>query len=446
MPIIASRRTFLKVSLAATGLLLSACEPSAIAPAATAAGSTEVDALLYVGYPLDETRIEAFGLFKLVAPDLDIEAIEIDSAWDDMQVQVGSVLASGNRIDLLPITTHGLPRLWASSGHLLDLHPWLADALPSAANGFPSALLQAYAWREAQYGLPLEFVSHAVLLNRTVFADAGQPLPGATWTWQDCLELSYALTRRGGNDATWGWGTELDVAGAEHWLWANGGPGLFDRSVADFANPTASHEANHLALAWLSQMWSVHKVAPGPEQLRSRSPASLKLSGKLAMWMASSLDVQLLEDQRDRVDWEAVPAPRAHADGPSATMVWSTGLAVASGTRFPDESAKLLAYMTIGEGAAHMARDSAHPVAGRPDLWLTDERRARGGSVFVDLPRVADRVGDNSLGSNHRELLETVVEPNWQAVFAGAVLPETALATMEDQLIASIRNARLPQV
>jgi hypothetical protein len=38
------------------------------------------------------------------------------------------------------------------------------------------------------------------------------------------------------------------------------------------------------------------------------------------------------------------------------------------------------------------------------------------------------------------------VEPNWKAVFAGAVLPETALATMDDQLTASIRNARLPQV
>ena len=34
-----------------------------------------------------------------------------------------------------------------------------------AAKGFPSALLQAYAWGEAQYGLPLEFVSHAVLLK-----------------------------------------------------------------------------------------------------------------------------------------------------------------------------------------------------------------------------------------------------------------------------------------
>ena len=100
---------------------------------------------------------------------------------------------------------------------------------------------------------------------------------------------------------------------------------------------------------------------------------------------------------------------------------WSgaPGLAVASGTRFPDEAARLLAHMTTGEGAARMARDSAHPVAGRPDLWLTDERRARGGSVFVDLPRTADRVGDNSLGSNHRELLETVVEPQLESRVRG---------------------------
>ena len=441
-----SRRTFLKASLVVAGVLLSGCEPSAIAPAATAAGGTEVDALLYVGYPLDEARIEAFGMFKRIAPDLDIEAIEISSAWDDMQVRVGAVLASGERIDLLPTATHGLPRLWASSGQLLDISPWWSESLRTMAGGFPSALLRAYAWGDAQFGLPLEFVSHAVLLNRTAYAEADQPLPGGDWSWQDCLELAYALTRRGGSDATWGWGTELDVAGAEHWLWANGGPGLFDRSAADFANPTASHEAHRSALAWLSQMWLVHKVAPGPEQLRSRSPASLKLSGNLAMWMASSVDVRLLEDQRDRVDWEAVPVPKAHADGPSATMVWSTGLAVARDTRFPDEATQLLVHMTTGEGAERMARDSAHPVAGRPDLWLTDERRTRGGSVFVESPRTADRVGDNSLGSNHQELLETVVEPNWQAVFAGAVLPETALATMDDQLTVSIRNARLPQV
>ena len=446
MPATASRRTFLKASLVGAGLLLSGCEPSAIAPAATASGGTEVDALLYVGYPLDEARIEAFGMFKRVAPDLDIEAVEIASSWDDMQVRVGSVLASGERIDLLPTATHGLPRLWASSGQLLDINPRLSEALRTMAGGFPSALLRAYAWEDAQFGLPLEFVSHAVLLNRAAFAEAGQPLPGGDWSWQDCLELSYALTRRGGSDAIWGWGTELDVAGAEHWLWANDGPGLFDRSAADFANPTASHEANRAALAWLSRMWLVHKVAPGPEQLRSRSPASLKLSGRIAMWMASSLDIRLLEDQGNRVDWTAIPMPRAQADSPSATMVWSTGLAVAHGTRFPDETVALLAHMTAGEGAARLARNSMNPVAGRPDLWLTEDRGARGAAVFVDLPRTADRVGDNSLGSNHRELLETVVEPNWNAVFAGDALPETALATMDSQLIASIRNARLPQV
>ena len=441
---VVSRRTFLKTSLTAAGLLLAGCEPSAIAPPVTGIGGPEVEALLYVGYPLDEARIEALGMFKRIAPDLDIEAVEIDAAWDEMQVRVGSVLASGSRIDLLPTATHGLSRLWASSGQLLDLQPWLSEAGPT--DGFPPALRRSYAWAAAQYGLPLEFVSHAVLLNRQAFADAGQPLPGDAWSWQDCLELAYALTRRGGSDAIWGWGTELDVAGAEHWLWANGGPGLFDRLAADYANPTASYEANRAALEWLSRMWLVHKVAPGPDQLRSRSPASLKLSGGLAMWMASSLDVRLLEDHPDRVDWAAVPVPRAYADGPSATMLWSTGLAVARGTRFPNEAAALLAHMTVGEGAVRLARDSVHPIAGRPDLWLTEERLARGGAVFVDLPHTADRVGDNSLGSNHRELLETVIAPNWGAVFAGDVLPETALATMDSQLTASIRNARLPQV
>ena len=117
MPILASRRTFLKASLAATGLFavrLRNPPPSLRQP--QPASGIEVEALLYIGYPLDEARIEAFGLFKRIAPDLDIEAIEIASAWDDMQVQVGAVLASGNRIDLLPIATHGLPRLWGQFG------------------------------------------------------------------------------------------------------------------------------------------------------------------------------------------------------------------------------------------------------------------------------------------------------------------------------------------
>ena len=446
MSVTVSRRMFLTASLAVGGLVLAGCDPAAFAPVSPATGYSETESILYVGHPLDQLRIEALGLFREVGPDLDIEAVEIASDWNGMQVQVGSVLASGERIDILPVATYGLPRVWADAGQLLDLSNWFPAESASELQAIPPALLNTYTLHSTLFGLPLEFTSHGVLVNRSAFVEEGLPVPTNDWTWQDCLELSYTLTRRGGDDARWGWGTEHSVASAEHWLWTNGGPGFLDRAASDFLNPTAGHPQNQSALRWLANLQFLHQVAPGPEHLRHLSMYALKLSGRLAMWMASSLDVYQLEQLDEDLDWVAVAVPKAEATGPSVTMLWSTGLGIAASSRYPNEVVELLVHMALGMGATHLATEKQHMIAGMSEAWMSEGRRERGASVFVDLPRTADIVGDGSLGSNHQAMMQSVVQPRWDAVFSGDLDPGEALQAIDDQLAAFARTARLPQV
>lgn len=105
------------------------------------------------------------------------------------------------------------------------------DETVSAADFYPSAL-ESGAVDGRQYALPYECVPTLMFVNKTLLEQAGIPLPGNDWTWDEFYDICARVTRDTDGDGT------LDRFGSYGYTWrdalAANGAALFstDGSVA----------------------------------------------------------------------------------------------------------------------------------------------------------------------------------------------------------------------
>lgn len=429
-----SRRAFLQLAgMAGVTALLAGCR---VAPPSASDGKAglEIIQLEYMGYELDDVHAGAFGKFKDVEPDIDLLASPALGSWPEMLAQINARIAAGDPPDISIVAIDGLPRTWSRKGILLDLQPFIDADVDFDDDPIPSSLLHLYRVDGALFGIPKDYVTHAIIYNRDVFDAAGVDYPEAGWTWSDCLAKAQVLTSGTGQEQIFGLGTRTQPWDTEHWFWANEGLGLFDRWNWDLTAPTANDERNKEAMQWLIDSILVHKVAPAPEQLQIQSSSARQISGHLAMWMGTTIDTVLLLQNRDRLDWHVVRNPVAAAGGPDTTMVWTSGFGLVNGTAHADKAFAFLKHMSIGSGALVLGETGFSIPSGRPEGFLTDDMVARGGEVFLDAAFNSDLAANNSLGTNHNELLVTAVRPHYEAAFLGQITASEALDTIQQQM------------
>jgi ABC-type glycerol-3-phosphate transport system substrate-binding protein len=53
--------------------------------------------------------------------------------------------------------------------------------------------LESWRWKGKQWGLPFQSGGEAVMLNKQLFAEKGVPLPAATWTYDDLVQITQRL-------------------------------------------------------------------------------------------------------------------------------------------------------------------------------------------------------------------------------------------------------------
>ena len=425
------RRAFLRwTGLAGAAALVAGCRTAP--PAADSGPDWEMRRLEYAGYSLDEAHAHAFGLFKDVEPDIDLVVSPVHGSWHAMTAAIQARLTSGDAPDIAIVAPHGLSRTWGANGSLLNLSPFLQADFDAA--GVPAAVMDLYRLDETAYGMPKEYATHAMMYNRDLFDAAGIAYPEAGWTWADCLAKAQALTRGAGPRQIHGLGTRTQPGAAEHWLWANRGPGFFDRWAGDFRTPTAADRRNKEALQWLVDTIYAQAVAPSPAQLRQEGSGSRQIRGRLAMWMGSTLDAGRLQQSQAPLNWHVAPLPRAFARGPAVTMLWSTGFGIVADTERAAEAFAFLKHMATGAGALTLGAAGYAVPAGRPEGFLTDAMQARGGAAFVDAAFQAHLAAGDSLGTNHDELLRRAVQPYFAAAFERRMDAATALDAIQQHM------------
>lgn len=420
-----SRRDFLRMASAAggTAVLAASGVPKVFSASARAQGKTTLE---IIGFAMDDVHQEAIDLFTQAHPDIELLWTPVPGGWPELLAKVNTRIAAGDPPDMVATATYGPPLNWSKSGLLADLAPFMANDSAFDSNPIPERLLNLYTQEGKVFGMPKDYVPHAVIYNKGIFDAAGVEPPVDGWTWAELVEKAKALTSGEGADKIYGWMTPTGPWSYEQYLWSNDGPGFFDRRAWDFTTPTANDPKNVEALQWLVDTILVDGISPSPEQLAAQDAGTRQLSGKLAMWSSQTIDtVQLLQNS-DKIDWHVVPLPRAYEGGPSVSMMWTSGFGIVSDTPNQEMSWEFLKHMSVGDGARVLGRTGFSIPAGAPDAFLTEEMIARGGQYFVDATS-SDVVANDGLGINHNEILTQYIIPNSEAAFLGQLSAQEAL-------------------
>ena len=443
-----NRRQFLRVaSLSVVAGSLAACAPRAASPAApagetgaTAAPSSEKIKLEILSYDADEVHKKAFQLFIDAHPEVEVLWSPVPGDWNDLLAKVNTRIAAGNAPDMSAVATYGPCITWGKKGLLINLKDYVANDPDMAKGPIPQGLLDRYTQEGKLFGIPKDYVSHAVIYNKTAFDKAGIEPPKDGWLWSDVIEMAKKLTSGEGVEKVYGWMTPTGPWQNEPWLIMNGGKGFFDRRKWDFTTPTAADPKNVEALKWLVDTILVDQISPSPEQLQAQDASSRQLSGKIAMWASHTIDTVTLLKNTDKIDWYVVPFPRAFEGGETSTMLWTSGFGIISTTKSAEKCWEFLKHFSIGEGAKVLGTTGFSIPAGRPDAFLTPEMIKRGGQTFLDVTN-ADVPINDTLGVNHSEMTKNVLTPHFEAAFLGKETPEIALQAvqkgMEDILAAN---------
>jgi multiple sugar transport system substrate-binding protein len=193
------------------------------------------------------------------------------------------------------------------------------------------------------WGLPRDCNTVGVYYNRTMFIEAGVPLPRRDWTWDDFLSAAEALTRDTDGDGRvdqWGYLTYYNSQETRFgtWVWNAGGEFLSpDGRRATFTSPDVAR-----GLSFLTDLIHVHGVAPDMEG-DAQQDTNLFVTGHLAMITEGSWRLRFFRQIED-FEWDVAPLPR----GPARQVTSVNGLAnvIWSGSENPELAWEFVQFLS----------------------------------------------------------------------------------------------------
>ena len=401
-----TRRKFLQIGLGAAGAVglasLTACAPRPAAPASeptaasgaagnattepaptsvpAAAGQSNLRLLTWAsGGDLDLHK-KAFDLFAQANTTVKVEAISVPFA--DYYTKVQTEAAGGNLSDVVNIGEAYTSR-WAQSKVIVNMNQFIKEDSGFDQKDFFPNVLENFMYEGGVYVLPKDYVTWGLFYNKTLFDAAGMPVPDDTWTWSPDGQDKYTdaakkLTKQEGS-RTVQYGT-MAPAGWGYWVPRVkdvGGHYLDDthkKCVIDTPESTA-------AIQWIGDLINKYKVAPSAEAEQGGFNFA---SGKVAMMPQGTYMVPGLLDAK--FEWSVAP----HPQGPKSlnSVMFSSGYAISSQSKFQQDAWKLASFMTRG-GSELLAKSgfsipSRQSVAAKPGMFVNDKTKPHNVQVFLD--------------------------------------------------------------
>lgn len=184
-------------TLAAT-LLLAGCSAS---PGGD--GGSDENVTLEMSWWGDDSRAALFGevidLFEAEYPNITVTKTPVGSPDDLFNRLVTDFGGGGDTAPDVFALGGAKPQEYGSVGALLDLGT-VADTVQSSL--FPDFSLTSAVVDDKLYGLPTGGNATAAFINEDIFAQAGVPLPDASWTWDDMIAAANTIGSAGLTNAS----------------------------------------------------------------------------------------------------------------------------------------------------------------------------------------------------------------------------------------------------
>jgi multiple sugar transport system substrate-binding protein len=266
--------------------------------------------------------------------------------------------------------------------------------------------------------------------NKTMFEEAGLPLPPSTWTsegwtWEEFLAAAQAMSVPGER-----WGALVYDATAFETVWpvANGeASGIYSMDGTEFtmANPKAVE-----AIQWVADLTCVHGVQPEWAVVqRSGAGDGLFVANQLGMTLRLFGTVPYFRNNITDFEWDVAPTPGMVDQKAIATIVC---FCVPSVAKNPDGAWELLKYMSDMEGATIFADAGTFipPLLEGAELVQPTDQPPANIPLFIEA--LNHSVTENF--SIHIERARSIYRPVLQLVYTCQQSAEEALGGVREEV------------
>ena len=312
-----SRRMILRGSVLAGGAALSslsaACGAGAQPGAGGAAGSTPVTLTFgtdWASGPRGEIMKQALSTFAAKYPAITLERHDIG---DDYYTKITGDFAAGTQDDVTlfdgPVFDH-----FRKQNAFVELTP-LLKANKVDTNAY-TKIDPVFAPEGKRYGMPFQLTFGIWLINKTLFARAGQRLPTETWTWNEWSDAARALSNA--EAGQYGLGPTLNQnlqVSVLPLILSNGGHHISQ----DMKQTQLSSPASAEAIRWVAD-----RIVKDRSWVPLGDRSATFQNGNVAMAYANtgaigSQTSGMVQQVGTKFEWDIMPQPRAPRTGKSVT-------------------------------------------------------------------------------------------------------------------------------
>lgn len=277
------------------------------------------------------------------------------ASGSDYWVKTRTVLGTSNPPDLIRIDDDFVAS-YARTGRLHDLRDFIAASGLRESDYFPTVFDNTRQPDGSVAGWSLGIQPRVIFYNRTLFQEAGVPLPPTTWTddgwtWEDFLSAARALSVPGQR-----WGACLiDDSGFEMiYTVNNGGTGRWSADGRRFALADAADAAGY---QWVADLTCVHDAQPRWSELQqSGRGAELFAAGRVGMIQRVSSFVNYFRENVQDFDWDIAPVPGRVSQRTYGNQIV---FAIPEAAANKQGAWELLEFLTTLPGAGFFADDGA---------------------------------------------------------------------------------------
>lgn len=341
--------------------MLAACAPAptptsvppTATPKPTAAQKVELRITWYNDGNEGDVMRALLDKFQTANPDITVKLDTV--AYADLGKILQPQVESGTPPDLARVTN-----LAQFQGYYLDLRPHLSNAATWEANWSPAFLgaLRKPDDKTGLYGFPTQFTVSGPFINRTLFTQAGVPVPSDTKekvTWQEWVDAAKKVATATKTP----YAVAIDRSGHRFW-----GPSLsmcahyvdgLNETKFTIDSPGLRNAANMLI------SWHKEKITPAEIWVGGgggyAAGNTFFVNGQLVFYFSGNWQVgQFNQLIGNKFEWDAVPNP--YGDCGSTGMPGGAALVAFKATKNPKEVAKLVEYLTSDEVLAEFSAKS----------------------------------------------------------------------------------------
>lgn len=279
-------------------------------------------------------------------------------SWADYWTELESHAAGGDLPDVFWMHS-AIAQTYMENGFLLNLDDYIADDDAINLSNYYEDIVDIYRNPEngAQYALPKDHDTIALLYNKKFFDECGLDYPSDDWTWEDfCIAAAYITEGVGGAGV---YGCAIDVSNMQDG-WYNIVYGYGGQIITDDHMGTTIGSPD--GKAGMEMVRQILEVSVPYDEVHETGVEILFLTDKCAMIMQGSwmVNYYYTYPEHENYGWAMLPYAdvnynRVCDEGERCSIYNGIGWAAAADTKMPDEAYSLISYLCSEAGQKKQA-------------------------------------------------------------------------------------------